>query len=123
MLAFARMFLRGGEPVLSADSVRAMTTDQLTPEQKAHGGLGPDFFAGQSWSFLPGRSGHRNVRLDGGFGTSWHVDPRRDLVVIVLTQRMFEGPDDCLRCTTRYGTRPTRRSTERRRGAAPRPTG
>ena len=38
MLAFARMFLRGGDPVLSADSVRAMTTDQLTPEQKARGG-------------------------------------------------------------------------------------
>jgi hypothetical protein len=37
MLAFARMFLRGGGSVLSAESVRAMTTDQLTPEQKARG--------------------------------------------------------------------------------------
>jgi CubicO group peptidase (beta-lactamase class C family) len=27
---------------------------------------------------------------DGGFGTSWLVDPAHDLTVIVLTQRMFE---------------------------------
>jgi len=30
---------------------------------------------------------------DGGLGTSWLVDPSRDLTVIVLTQRMFESPD------------------------------
>jgi CubicO group peptidase (beta-lactamase class C family) len=29
---------------------------------------------------------------DGGFGTSWLVDPARGLVVIVLTQRMFDSP-------------------------------
>jgi CubicO group peptidase (beta-lactamase class C family) len=29
---------------------------------------------------------------DGGFGSSWLVDPNHDLVVIVLTQRMFESP-------------------------------
>jgi CubicO group peptidase (beta-lactamase class C family) len=29
---------------------------------------------------------------EGGFGTSWLVDPVRDLVMIVLTQRMFDGP-------------------------------
>ncbi len=29
---------------------------------------------------------------DGGLGTSWLVDPARDLVVIVLTQRMFDDP-------------------------------
>ena len=27
---------------------------------------------------------------DGGLGTSWLVDPVRDLVVIVLTQRLFD---------------------------------
>jgi CubicO group peptidase (beta-lactamase class C family) len=27
---------------------------------------------------------------NGGFGSSWLVDPNHDLVVIVLTQRMFE---------------------------------
>jgi CubicO group peptidase (beta-lactamase class C family) len=27
---------------------------------------------------------------DGGFGSTWRVDPRRGLVTIVLTQRMWE---------------------------------
>ncbi len=27
---------------------------------------------------------------DGGFGSSWLVDPAEDLTVVVLTQRMFE---------------------------------
>jgi CubicO group peptidase (beta-lactamase class C family) len=94
MLAFARMFLRGGDPVLSAESVLAMTTDQLTPEQKARGGLGPDFFTGQSWSFCQAVQDSGSFGWNGGFGTSWHVDPRRDLVVIVLTQRMLQSPDD-----------------------------
>jgi CubicO group peptidase (beta-lactamase class C family) len=30
---------------------------------------------------------------DGGLGTSWLVDPIRDLAVIVLTQRMFDSPE------------------------------
>jgi len=92
MLAFARMFLRGGRPVLSAESVRAMTTDQLTPEQKARGGLGPDFFADGSWSFCQAVQDSGTFGWDGGFGTTWLVDPVRDLVVIVLTQRMMDGP-------------------------------
>src|SRR5260370_28855153 len=41
LLAFARMLLGSGAPVLPADPVRAMTTDQLTPAQKALGGLLP----------------------------------------------------------------------------------
>jgi CubicO group peptidase (beta-lactamase class C family) len=94
MLAFARMFLRGGSPVLAAESVRAMTTDQLTPEQKAHGGLGPDFFASQSWSYCQAVSDSGAFGWNGGFGTSWLVDPARDLVVILLTQRMLASPDD-----------------------------
>jgi len=92
MLAFARMFLRGGDPILSAESVRAMTSDQLTPEQKARGGLGDDFFDHQSWSFCQSVRDDGAFGWDGGFGTTWLVDPVRDLVVIVLTQRMFDGP-------------------------------
>jgi CubicO group peptidase (beta-lactamase class C family) len=92
MLTFARMFLRGGDPVLSAESVRAMTTDQLTPAQKARGGLGNDFFDHQSWSFCQSVRDDGAFGWDGGFGTTWLVDPVRDLVVIVLTQRMFDSP-------------------------------
>lgn len=93
LLAFARMFLRGGDPVLAADSVRAMTTDQLTPGQKARGGLGPDFFTGQSWSFCQAVQDNGSFGWNGGFGSTWDVDPGRDLTVIVLTQRMFESPE------------------------------
>jgi CubicO group peptidase (beta-lactamase class C family) len=92
LLAFARMLLRGGEPVLSAGSARAMTSDQLTPEQKAGGGLGPGFFTGRSWGFCQAVLASGSYGWDGGLGTSWLVDPVHDLVVIVLTQRMFDGP-------------------------------
>jgi CubicO group peptidase (beta-lactamase class C family) len=92
LLAFARMLLRGGGPLLSADSVRAMTSDQLTPEQKAGGGLWPDFFTGRSWGFCQAVLANGSYGWDGGLGTSWLVDPGHDLAVIVLTQRMFDGP-------------------------------
>lgn len=93
MLAFARMLLGGGSPVLTEASARAMTTDQLTPDQKAYGGLGEDFFAGRSWSFCQAVADSGAFGWDGGLGTSWLVDPARDLVVIVLTQRLFDTPD------------------------------
>jgi CubicO group peptidase (beta-lactamase class C family) len=95
--AFATMLKDGGlaadgTPVLSAGAVRAMATDQLTPEQKAHGGLGPEFFATQSWSYCQAVQDNGAFGWNGGLGSSWLVDPARDLVVIVLTQRMFESP-------------------------------
>jgi CubicO group peptidase (beta-lactamase class C family) len=91
--AVARMLLGGGAPVLSAEAAHSMTTDQLTSEQKAHGGLGPDFFTGRSWGFCQAVLDSGVFGWDGGFGTSWMVDPNRDLIVIVLTQRMFESPE------------------------------
>jgi CubicO group peptidase (beta-lactamase class C family) len=91
LLAFARMLLRGGAPLLSEESARAMTTDQLTPEQKARGGLGPGFFTGRSWGFCQAVLANGSYGWDGGFGTSWLVDPVHDLVVITATQRMFES--------------------------------
>jgi CubicO group peptidase (beta-lactamase class C family) len=90
LLAFARMLLAGGEPVLSREAVAAMTSDQLTASQKAHGGLGRRFFEHRSWGFGQAVYASGAFGWDGGFGTSWLVDPGHDLVVIVLTQRMFE---------------------------------
>ena len=29
---------------------------------------------------------------DGGYGTSWYVDPKEDLIGILLTQRVFDSP-------------------------------
>jgi len=99
-LAFGRMLLDhgeyGGERILSRDSVEAMTTDQLTPEQKAVSGFYPGYFDTRGWGFgvaiatepddvttVPGRFG-----WNGGFGTSWVTDPRQDLVAMLLTQRL-----------------------------------
>jgi len=93
LLAFSRMLLRGGAQVLPAAAVRAMTTDQLTPEQKARGGLGPDFFKDKSWGFCLAVQDDGSYGWAGGFGTTWLMDPGRDLTVIVLTQRQFDSPE------------------------------
>jgi CubicO group peptidase (beta-lactamase class C family) len=93
LLAFARIFLRGGEPVLSRESVAEMTRDQLTPAQRA----GQETFLGdRSWGLCQSVivSGERTGAYgwDGGLGSSFLVDPARDLAVIVLTQRLFDSP-------------------------------
>ncbi len=92
LLAFARMFLDGGAPILSEDSVAQMTRDQLTAGQRA--GTADAFLHGRSWSLCQSviTAGPRTGAFgwDGGLGTSWLVDPARDLVVIVLTQRLWE---------------------------------
>ncbi len=78
--------------MLSGASVRAMTTDQLTPEQRSYGGLLPDFFTGNSWGYGVSVADSGAYGWDGGFGTSWIADPRHDLTVLVLTQRLFDSP-------------------------------
>jgi CubicO group peptidase (beta-lactamase class C family) len=110
-LIFARMLLNGGKhgnkQILRADSVREMTRDQLTPEQKSASAnkFFPGFFDTNGWGYglaistapdaiskVPGRYG-----WDGGFGTSFIVDPKRDLISIVMTQSsdyLFNGARD-----------------------------
>ena len=92
LLAFARMLLRRGEPVLTAEAVAEMTRDHLTAEQKAL--AGPAFLGGRGWGLCQSVviDGPRTGAFgwDGGLGSSWLVDPNRDLTVIVLTQRMFD---------------------------------
>lgn len=99
LLAFSRMLLRGGSPVLPADAVAEMTRDQLTPEQKARTGendVGKGILDRRSWGFCmsvvtdgPDAGAYG---LGGGLGTSWLVNPALDLTVIVLTQRELDGP-------------------------------
>jgi CubicO group peptidase (beta-lactamase class C family) len=98
-LAFGKMMLdrgkHGNARILSRPSVEVMTTDQLTPAQKATSGFFPDFWDGRGWGFgvsvvtkrdgvaaVPGRFG-----WDGGYGTSWSSDPEEDMVAILMTQR------------------------------------
>jgi CubicO group peptidase (beta-lactamase class C family) len=110
-LAFGQMMLNqgkhGNERLLSRPSVETMTTDQLTPEQKAASGIVPGYFDSHGWGFgvsivtrrddvaaVPGRFG-----WDGGLGTSWYSDPREDMVTILMTQRAWTSPsppDVCL---------------------------
>ncbi len=103
-LAFGRMMLNNGkhgsERILSRPSVETMTTDQLTPEQKAVSGLVPGYFDSHGWGFgvsivtrrddlaaVPGRFG-----WDGGLGTSWYADPEEDMIGILMTQRAWTSP-------------------------------
>jgi CubicO group peptidase (beta-lactamase class C family) len=92
LLAFARMFLVEGTPVLSPGAVTTMTSDQLTGAQRA--GTGEALLHGRSWGFWQSviTEGARTGAFgwDGGLGTSWLVDPRQWLVVIVLTHRLWE---------------------------------
>jgi CubicO group peptidase (beta-lactamase class C family) len=99
-LAFGRMMLdegeHGGERILSRLSVELMTTNHLTPEQRASSGSVPVFLGERGWGFglstipgddaavaTPGRYG-----WEGGLGTSWSSDPTEDMVGILLTQRL-----------------------------------
>ena len=110
-LIFARMLLNGGKhgnkQILRAESVREMTRDQLTPEQKSASAkkFFPGFFDTNGWGYglaistapddiskVPGRYG-----WFGGFGTAFIVDPNRDLISIVMTQStdyLFNGARD-----------------------------
>jgi CubicO group peptidase (beta-lactamase class C family) len=104
-LAFGRMMLGrgalGATRILSTASVDAMTTDQLTAEQKALSGFAPpDYWDAHGWGLglaivtapddLTGTSGRYG--WDGGLGTSWCSDPTRDLVGILMTQRAAFPP-------------------------------
>jgi len=93
LLAFSRMLLAGGACLLPEADVRAMTSDQLTDAQKAHGGLGPDFFADKSWGYCQAVYEDGSYGWNGGLGTSWVADPARDLTIVVMTQRLFESAE------------------------------
>ena len=82
--AFARMLLAGGDRVLSPAAVAEMTTDQLTPTQRAAAVdfLGPDTGWGYGLSVGGGRYGWA-----GGLGTLWSTTPADQTISILLTQR------------------------------------
>jgi CubicO group peptidase (beta-lactamase class C family) len=80
-----------------------MTMDHLTPEQKAASPFFPDFWNDHGWGLGLGVATERRVLSpspgsfgwDGAFGTSWQVDPKEQLVGILMTQRrpdMLETP-------------------------------
>lgn len=93
LLAFARMRLRGGDPVLTPGQVREMSRDHLTRGQRRAGAA---ILGGRGWglgtSVLREAPWTGAIGWDGGLGTSFLVHPGRDLIVVVLTQRMFTTP-------------------------------
>jgi CubicO group peptidase (beta-lactamase class C family) len=97
-LAFGRMVLDrgryGGWRVLSRPSVELMTTDQLTAEQKAAAGF-DHLGYGFGGSVVTSRRDLTSIGTygwDGGMGTSWYVDPREELVLVLMTQRAWDSP-------------------------------
>ena len=100
--AFCRMMLNKGrhgrQQFLARATIGLMTSDQLTPEQRAGAAV---FFGGyRSWGLgmsidirreeifhTPGRFG-----WDGGLGTSAYTDPAEGLIGILFTQRMMDSP-------------------------------
>ena len=90
----------GGERILSRPSVEVMTTDQLTPDQKAVSGLVPEYFDGHGWGFGVSVVTRRTdvaksvgtYGWDGGLGTSWCTDPAEDMMLILMTQRAWTSP-------------------------------
>lgn len=83
--------------MLSAESVRQMVTDHLTPAQRAESAL---FTEGQGWGF----GGSVDVEIAapwnvlgrygwvGGTGTTAHVVPSTGTVSVLLTQMELAGP-------------------------------
>ena len=102
-LAFARMMLNGGvhqgRRILSAASVAAMMTDQITPAQKAVSPFGSGFWDAGGWGYgmqvvtRPQPGGPLGCGWVGGYGTSGYWDPATGLVGIHLTQRLMESPE------------------------------
>src|SRR6185503_11360213 len=95
-LAFGQMLLNNGrhgrERILSRPSVELMTTDQLTPKQKAVSTYTPGYFDCHGWGFGVSIVTQRtelgesigSFGWDGGMGTSWRSDAREEMIGILM---------------------------------------
>jgi len=111
--AFAAMLASGGGDLLSAESVRLMTADRMTAQERAenrvfvgdHGGWGL-MMAVPSAADSAGSAGSaRSVGSaasadipggygwEGGSGTAWRTDTAAGLTGILLTQRQVMSPE------------------------------
>ena len=101
---FGQMMLNGGKfgskQLLSSLTVSTMTSEQLAPGQKAGASLVEGYFDNHGWGFgmsvvtRPGTFPQSvgTYGWDGGLGTSWRVDPKENLIGILMTQRMWTSP-------------------------------
>ena len=112
-LAFASALLAGGrhhgERVLSRPSVTLMTSDHLTPAQKAVSGFTPGYFDDIGWGLgmsvrtrrahlgpwpvsYPPLASVGSYGWPGVYGTGWYNDPAEDMTTILMIQRAPAPP-------------------------------
>lgn len=88
LLRFARMLLDDGGCLLSPELAAAMTTDQLTAEQRS-GPSAQAFLDGGGWGYgvgvLDGPVGRR-YGWGGGLGTLWYSWPEHGAAAVLMTQ-------------------------------------
>ncbi|WP_427893170.1 serine hydrolase domain-containing protein [Kribbella sp. GL6] len=102
-LTFASAMLAGGTyqgtQVLSRAAVTLMTSNQLTPEQRAVSGFYPGYFASTGWGLGLGVVTERtqlgpsagSYGWNGFYGTAWYNDPAEELTSILIQQRAHAG--------------------------------
>jgi CubicO group peptidase (beta-lactamase class C family) len=112
-LAFASALMAGGtahgQRVLSRPSVTLMTSDHLTPAQKAVSGFSPGYFDAIGWGFgmsvrtrrqhaapwpvsYPTLASVGSYGWPGIYGTGWYNDPAEDMTTILMIQRAPAPP-------------------------------
>lgn len=94
VLAILETIRKGGAPLLSADTVRTMMTDQAggyLQQQR------PGFGFGYGWSIVTDPvaaivpSSRGTLQWGGVYGHHWFVDPAKGLTVVALTNTALEG--------------------------------
>ncbi|MGV1758071.1 serine hydrolase domain-containing protein [Rhizobium sp. A22-96] len=94
ILTILEAIQRGGAPLLAADTVKTMMTDQADGHMQAlQTGVG----FGYGWSVItdplaaqvPFSAG--TIKWGGVYGHSWFADPRKKLTVVALTNTALEG--------------------------------
>jgi CubicO group peptidase (beta-lactamase class C family) len=86
---FGQMLLAGGSDLLSPESVRLMTTDHLTQEQRDASTV---FLEGAGWGYGGAVEADGRYGWVGGTGTTAHVASATGTVGILFTQVQMEGP-------------------------------
>lgn len=94
VLAILETVRKGGAPLLSADTVKTMTTDQASGHLQP---LQPGFGFGYGWSVVTDPATANvpfsvgTLKWGGVYGHSWFLDPAKGLTVVALTNTALEG--------------------------------
>ncbi|MCA6326652.1 serine hydrolase [Phenylobacterium sp.] len=116
-LTFARLMLNRGElngvRLIREDTFDLMTSNRLTPEQRAIPFMGIPFWLGQGFGLgvsvitdpekqaWMGAGSTGAFGWPGAFGTWWQADPEEDMILIYLIQNSMElGPESASQVAT-----------------------